>query len=500
MVKPLILAIDQGTSSTKCLLVDGQGAIVASGSAPLGEAHPKPGWVEQDANEIWTSVRKAVAACLDGQAASDVVAVGFSTQRESALVWDRRSGEPLSPVLSWQDQRTATICDALRSAGAGPLVRERSGLPIDPMFSAAKAKWLLDQLDPDRVRARGGSIVVGTIDAFLLSRFTNEPLIEAGNASRTQLLETRKAAWDQDLLELFEVPVQALPRVVSSIGPFAKIRDLAALPDGVPICAVMGDSHAALFAHGAFTPGAVKATFGTGSSIMGLVDKPDALDPGLCLTIAWALDRPTFAAEGNIRAAGSTLRWVAEILNISVDELARLAEKASSDGIMLVPGFNGLGAPWWDDSAVGLLIGLNLDSNRASIARAALESIPHQVADVVDAVDRSVGRVRELHADGGSTRNDTLMQIAADLTGRPIKRSHAAELSALGAAHLAGHAAGIWSLSDLAVLPRRHDRFVPAMPPSQREIERALWARAISRSRGGASGTPAAVNFRRRAG
>ncbi|HET6157536.1 MAG TPA: FGGY family carbohydrate kinase [Dongiaceae bacterium] len=500
MAKPLILAIDQGTSSTKCLLVDEKGAIVASGSAPLGESHPKPGWVEQDANEIWSSVRKAVAACLEGKAASEVVAVGFSTQRESAVAWDRRSGEPLSPVLSWQDQRTAAICDALRAAGAGPMVRERCGLPIDPMFSAAKAKWLLDQLDPERVRARSGSIVIGTVDAFLLSRFSDEPMIEAGNASRTQLMETRKAAWDQDLLDLFGVPTQALPRVVSSIGPFPKIRDLAPLPDGVPVCAVMGDSHAALFAHGAFTPGAVKATFGTGSSVMGLLDKPDALDPGLCLTIAWALDTPAFAAEGNIRAAGSTLRWVAEILNVSVDELARLAASASSDGIMLVPAFNGLGAPWWDDSAVGLLIGLKLDSSRAAIARAAFESIPHQVADVVDAVDRSVGKVRELHADGGSTRNDSLMQMATDLTGRPIKRSHAAELSALGAAHLAGHAAGIWSLQDLTVLPRRHDRFVPAMPPSQRETERALWARAISRSRGGGNGAPTVTNFRRRAG
>lgn len=500
MAKPLILAIDQGTSSTKCLLVDGSGAIVASGSAPLGEAHPKPGWVEQDANTIWASVRKAVAACLDGQNASDVAAVGFSTQRESAVMWDRRSGEPLSAVLSWQDQRTAPICDTLRAAGAGAMVRARSGLPIDPMFSAAKTKWLLDQLDPDRERARGGSIVIGTVDAFLLSRFTSDPVIEAGNASRTQLLDTRKAAWDEDLLELFGVPVQALPRVVSSIGPFPKVRDLAPLPDGIPVCAVMGDSHAALFAHGAFTPGAIKATFGTGSSVMGLVDRPDALDPGLCLTIAWALDRPFFAAEGNIRAAGSTLRWVGEIFNIPVDALARLAEGAASDGIVLVPGFNGLGAPWWDDAAVGLLIGLKLDSSRAAIARAAFESIPHQVADVVDALDRSVGRVRELNADGGSTRNDMLMQIAADLTGRPIKRSHAAELSALGAAHLAGHAAGIWSFEDLASLPRRHDRFVPAMPPSQREVERALWVRAISRSRGDGDGAAAAASFRRRAG
>ena len=499
MGRPLILAVDQGTSSTKCLLVDDAGAIVARGSAPVGERHPQPGWVEQDANEIWISVRQAVAACLDGQPTKDLVSVGFSTQRESAVVWDRRSGEPLSPVLSWQDQRTAAICETLRAAGAGRLVRERSGLPIDPMFSAAKAKWLLDTLDAGRARARDGAIVVGTVDAFLMSRFGGEPVIEAGNASRTQLLNTRRAAWDPDLLELFHVPVQALPRVISSTGPFPQVRGLAPIPDGVPVHAVLGDSHAALFAHGALSPGTVKATFGTGSSVMGLVDSPEALDPGLCLTIAWSLERPAFAAEGNIRASGSTLRWVAEILNVSVDELAALADHASSDGVVLVPGFNGLGAPWWDDSAVGLLAGLTLGSSRGAIARAALESIPHQVADVVEAFDRSGARVRELRADGGATRNDTLMQLQADFIGRPVLRARTAELSALGAAHLAGHAAGLWRLPDLVALKREHDRFEPAVPPSQREAVRSHWAGAVSRSRDGTAPLPGGA-FQRQAG
>jgi glycerol kinase len=499
MGQPLILAIDQGTSSTKCLLVAADGAIVARSSAPVGERHPRSGWVEQDANEIWTSVRQAVAACLAGQPAKEVVAVGFSTQRESAIAWERRSGEPLSPVLSWQDQRTAPICDAFRAAGAGRLVRERSGLPIDPMFSAAKAKWLLDALDTDRRKARDGAIVVGTVDAFLMSRFGGEPVIEGGNASRTQLLNTRRSAWDMDLLELFGVPLQALPRVVASTGPFPRVRGLAPVPDGVPVLAVLGDSHAALFAHGAFSPGLVKATFGTGSSVMGLVEHPEALDPGLCLTIAWSLDRPAFAAEGNIRASGSTLRWAAEIFGISVDELAALAERAESDGVTLVPGFNGLGAPWWDDGAVGLLAGLTLSSGRAAIARAALESIPHQVADVVEAFDRSGARVRELRADGGATRNETLMQLQADFIGRPVLRSRAAELSALGAAHLAGHAAGLWRLPDLVALPREHDRFEPAAPPAQRAAARDLWSRAVARSRDRA-GMPHEAGAKRQAG
>lgn len=488
MGKPLVLAIDQGTSSTKCLLVDAGGRIVARGSAPLAERLPQPGWVEQDANQIWTSVQRAVAACLEDQPAGDVAAVGFSTQRESAVAWDRRSGEPLSAVLSWQDQRTAAICDDIRAAGAGRLVRERSGLPVDPMFSAAKARWLLDALDRDRAKSHRGDIVIGTVDAFLMSRFGGEPVIEVGNASRTQLLNTRKTAWDDDLLQLFQVPAQALPRVVASVGPFPTIRGLAPLQDGTPVRAVLGDSHAALFAHGALAPGTVKATFGTGSSVMGLVENPEVLDPGLCLTIAWSIERPAFAAEGNIRSAGSTLRWAADLLGVSVDELAALADESASDGVVLVPGFNGLGAPWWDDQAVGAVVGLTLGSGRGAIARAALESIPHQVADVIEAFDRSGARVRALNADGGSTRNDTLMQLQADFIGRPVLRSRAAELSALGAAHLAGHASGIWRLSDLVAFEREHDRFEPRLHAAKREVARSLWSAAVARSRGGNDG------------
>lgn len=491
MGKPLILAIDQGTSSTKCLLVDETGAIAARSIAPLSERHPQPGWVDQNANEVWASVQQAVASCLDGQPVGDVAAVGFSTQRESAVVWDRRTGEALSPVLSWQDQRTASVCDGIRASGAGRLVRERSGLPVDPMFSAAKARWLLDELDHDRTKARRGEIVVGTIDAFLLSRFGGEPVIEAGNSSRTQLLNTRKVTWDDDLLQIFSVPDHAMPRVVSSVGPFPNIKGLAPLKDGTPVRAVLGDSHAALFAHGAFAPGAVKATFGTGSSVMGLVENPDTLDPDLCLTIAWSLDRPAFAAEGNIRASGSTLRWAAELLGVPIDELAAIADKSASDGVMLVPGFNGLGAPWWDDQAVGALIGLTLASGRGAIARAALESIPHQVADVLEVFDRSGARVRELNADGGATRNDTLMQLQAEFIGRPVLRSRAAELSALGAAHLAGHAAGIWGLNDLIALHREQDRFEPTISARERKTVRSRWAAAVSRARGDSSHTSA---------
>jgi glycerol kinase len=389
----------------------------------------------------------------------------------------------LTPVLSWQDQRTTALCDRIRGEGHGPLVRDRSGLPLDPMFSAAKARWLLDEMACGQERARQGNICIGTVDAWLLSRFGGAPVIEAGNASRTQLLNTRVAAWDNDLLDLFDVPEAALPRIVPSIGPFPSVRGLSPLPDGVPVLAVMGDSHAALFGHGARSPGEIKATYGTGSSVMGLIDDVARLDPGLCLTIAWSIDRPAFAAEGNIRATGATLRWVADVFGITSAELADLAASAESHGVSLIPAFNGLGAPWWDTEAVGLLSGLTLATSRQAIARAALESIPHQVADVLDAIDRSVGRVRELFVDGGPTRNDALMQAQADLAGRTVIRSDTAELSALGAAHLAGLQAGLWSWERLAAFGRDGTSFEPGATSGAREAARAQWAGALARAR-----------------
>jgi glycerol kinase len=481
-----VLAIDQGTSSTKCLLVNGVGEVVARGSAPLGEAHPHPGWVEQDARALVASVRAAVRACLSGQNARSVAAVGISNQRESLVAWDGRSGEPLAPLVSWQDLRSAADCEALRSPENERLVQDRSGLPLDPMFSALKARSLLDALDPDRTKAQRGEIRLGTVDSFLLAQFGEEHLVEVGNASRTQLLDVRRAAWDEDLLQLFNVPREALPRIVSSVGPFPRVSGLAPLPDGVPVFGVMGDSHAALFAHGAFTPGVVKTTYGTGSSVMGLIAEPSTLAHGLCLTIAWALalDRPAFAAEGNIRAAGATLRWLSEVLDLSPEALADLAAQASSEGVSLVPAFNGLGAPWWDRRAVGLIAGCTLKTGRAALARAALESIPHQVCDVVEAVDRSIGRVREVYADGGPTQNAVLMQLQADLLGRVVRPSRTSELSALGAAHLAGLSAGMWTMEALEKLARERSHFEPKLPEVERARARSQWRDAVARASG----------------
>lgn len=474
-----ILAIDQGTSATKCILVDTAGRVAARASCPLGEARPRPGWVEQDAEEIWCSVLGAVRDCLADRDPRSVAAVGISNQRESVVLWDRRSGAPMAPVVSWQDQRTTADCDALRTPAVERLVRERSGLPLDPMFSAAKARWLLDHYDADRTLARSGRLALGTIDSWLISRLSGAHAIELGNAARTQLLDIRRAAWDADLLELFAVPAAALPELRPSNGPWPVVRDVPGLPDGVPLHAVMGDSHAALFGHGATRPGQVKATYGTGSSIMGLIAQPEAIDTGVCLTIAWQMGEIAYAAEGNIRACGATLRWLADILGLSPSELAELGATARSEGAVLVPAFNGLGAPWWDDHAVGLITNLTLAAGRPQLARAALESMVHQVADVVEAV----GTIETLYVDGGPTRNDALMQLQADLLGRPLRRTEDAELSALGVAMMAGIGAGLWSAEECRQLPRAQSIFVPAVPEPDRKAVRAAWHAAVARAR-----------------
>ncbi len=479
----LVLAIDQGTSATKCALIDAGGRFVARGSATLAQAHPRPGWVEQDAEAIWDSVRDAVAACLDGQDPASVIAVGLSTQRESLVLWEREGGRAVSPVISWQDQRGAAFCDTLRSDATERLVRERSGLPLDPMFSAVKGRWLLDQYDPDRVRARQGALCLGTIDSWLLSRFSGAHVTEAGNASRTQLLDVHRVDWDDDLLALFGVPRACLPQVLASTGPFPPVRGLPPLVDGTPVCAVMGDSHAALFGHGALVPGQVKATYGTGSSVMGLIAALGDLQAGLCLSIGWMTDRPAYAAEGNIRSSGATLNWLAGVLGIEVAELIATGLAADSDGVTLVPGFGGLGAPWWDRDAVGLLTNLTLGTSRSMIARAALDSVVFQIGDLVEAIAHSVGRVDALFVDGGMTRSDGLMQMQADRSGCAILRAREPELSALGVAHLAGLSAGLWSRADLDALPRPRDRFDRAAGLDG-EPDSRTWRDAIARASG----------------
>ncbi|MET0864693.1 MAG: FGGY family carbohydrate kinase [Nakamurella sp.] len=483
-VDELILAIDQGTGSSKALLVDRRGEIVAKGSSALTETHPRPGWVEQSLNDIWGSVQNAVSAALAGIDPARVAAVGLSTQRESLVLWDRRTGEPLGPLVSWQDQRTAADCQQLLDAGAGEGVRRISGLPLDPMFSATKARWLLDHADPDRTRSRRGELCLGTVDSWLLSRFGENHLIEIGNASRTQLLNVRERNWDPELLELFNVPLGVLPTVVPSTGPFPAVgAQLPGLLPGTPIAAVLGDSHAALFAHAAWRPGTVKATYGTGSSVMGLCDPNIEVGDGLCLTVAWQDSEPSYAVEGNIRSSGSTLVWLANLVGSTPNALAELAATADSDGVHLVPGFNGLGAPWWDRTATGLIDGLKLGTALPNLARAALESIVFQVEDVVAAVDHAVAPVRVLLADGGASANPVLMQLQADISGRKVERALAGDLSPLGAAHLAGRSIGLWSHDELEAFDRPRRAFKPSCDPDSAHSAQNAWHIALARAR-----------------
>lgn len=482
-----ILSIDQGTSATKCALIDTKGQIADKYASPLGENYPAPGWVNQDPEAIWQSVLLSVKGCLKDRPSECIEAVAFSTQRESMLLWERGTGRPISELVSWQDRRTVAECEAMRAAGNAALVRERSGLPLDPMFSALKAKWLLDQYDPDRRRSKAGEVCLGTIDSFFLTRLGGgEHITEAGNASRTQLLNVHGANWDADLLDLFNIPEAALPQVRKSNGPFPGIRGVDGLRDGTPILAVLGDSHAALFGHGAFRPGQIKATYGTGSSVMGLLDNAVDLHSGICLTIAWDIGRPALAAEANIRSSGATIKWVANLFGLEPGEIADEAERfaaAAGRGAVIIPGFNGLGAPWWDNNAGGLIAGLSLDSRRESLALGAVEAIPNQIADVVEILQAGGLHIERLCADGGPTRNKFLMQMQADLTGVPVACSQNAELSALGAAHLAGIGAGWWNMRDLESMRRQHEVYVPALSDGARDMRRSRRREVLAKAR-----------------
>lgn len=481
MSEPYVIAVDQGTGSTRAVAVTQDGTVRLGAQVPIGLANPRPGWVEQDPNEILESVRHVVRATVE-KFGPTVEAIGLSTQRESAVAWDAETGAPLGPMLGWQDRRTATRARQLQ-ADAGERIRAISGLPVDPMFSALKFEWLLDQIDPDRSAASAGEIHLGTVDAWLVSRMTGEFRIETGNASRTQLLNVHTAQWDPDLLDVFRIPRAALPEVVRSDAPTAAVEGLGM--DGVRITGVLGDSHAALFAHGARRPGSVKATYGTGSSVMGLAAQRVAPESGLVETIGWETDDVARAFEGNILSTGGTLVWLGKLLGATPDELDSMAQGAeSSGGVYLVPAFAGLGAPWWDERASGIIAGFSLGTSREHVARAALESIPFQIEDVLQRADMVAGtRIEVVLVDGGPSRNDWLMQRQADLSQRVVRRPQETGLSALGAAQMAGLGSGFWSLAALEALPQARAEFTPSPALPSRDEELAGWAAAVARSR-----------------
>ncbi len=479
-----ILAIDQGTTNSKAILISHAGDIIARGSAPVSIAHPRPGWVDQDAAEIWSSQLAAIHDCLSAAPDVPIAAIGISNQRESVVAWDRNTGQPLGPLISWQCRRTADDCARLTDNGHGPEVLARTGLPLDPMFPATKLAWLI------KTWARGrdpGTLCLGTVDAWLLWNLSGGKahVTDASNASRTQLLNIRDMRWDETLLDLFGVDVRHLPEVRDSSSRLATTSGVPGLPDGLPIAAAIGDSHAALFAHGAFATGDGKVTFGTGSSVMTTIDGFETPPGGLTTTIAWALSgRPVYAFEGNILVSASIFPWTAELLGVDgVDALMALAETVPySCGVSLVPAHVGLGAPHWSTRARGLISGLTFGTGPAHVARAAAESMALQVFDVIDAMGTHAG-IGHLFVDGGPTRNGFLMQMVADLLDRPIAIRDAAEASALGAGYLAGLGTGFWPDRDAIAsrIPAAHT-VEPNGDSDARRRTIAAWKSSIGRA------------------
>jgi glycerol kinase len=478
----MILSIDQGTTNSKAILVDQAGHVAGYGAAPVGLASPRPGWTEQDADEIWSSVLAAVGACRTSASGAAVDGVTISNQRESVVAWRRSTGEPLGPVIGWQDRRTASWCTTLATKDADDRVRARTGLRIDAMFSAPKFRWLLDHL-PEVPRS---DVCLGTVDAWLVWRLTagSSYACEAGNASRTLLYDVRDLNWSPELCDLFGVPVEALPAVQHSNGQFGQTRDVPGLPDGVAILAVLADSHAALYGQGCTTVGSGKATFGTGSSVMTPTETFQADRTAVPSTLAWVTDRPTYAREGNILSSGATLSWTATILGLSgVAELAALAaEVGDSGGVVLVPAFAGLGAPYWDREVTATLSGMTTSTTRRHLARAALDSVAHQICDIVEEIDEDQP-IKVLRADGGATASSLLMQTQADLLGRPVEVADIAEVSALGSAHLG------WSQLGIQIPPAAATKsYVAAMAEPERRRRRELWRQEVARARQRSSG------------
>lgn len=476
-----LLAIDQGTTNTKALLVAEDGRVLAFGSSAVPLELPRPTWFEQDADAIWVSVLDATGQCLAAAPDVSVTGVTISAQRESVVAWNRASGRPMSRVIGWQDGRTTAFCAQLASDGVEGDIRVRTGLRLDPMFSAPKLRWLVDALNP------GDDVCLGTVDAYLVHRLTGGAVFatEVGCASRTLLLDIRKAAWSPELLDLFGIPPELLPEVRGSAAGFGATAGFGPVPDGVPVRAVLGDSHAALYAQGCRTPGTAKATYGTGSSVMAPISGVDGYSGRLSTTLAWQIAEPVAALEGNILATGAALEATARWLGVADGEaVATLAATVEdSGGLAMVPAFAGLAAPHWDREASGILLGLARDTSPAQVARAAVDAIAHQVCDVVEVIDQESTPLIELRADGGGSRSEVLMQTQADLLGRPVTVAATSELSALGVAELAWAAEHGESDSRRASAPVGRV-YEPRMGADDRAELRAGWLDALRRSRG----------------
>ncbi|HEV2125827.1 MAG TPA: glycerol kinase GlpK [Chloroflexota bacterium] len=495
MPENVILAIDQGTTGTTALIVDRAGAILGRGYAPVTQHYPQPGWVEHDARQIWQTVLDAVGQAVSDAGSPNIVGIGITNQRETTVLWNRATGEPVGPAIVWQCRRTASRCNALTAAGRDTLIQERSGLVLDAYFSGTKVEWLLDHVPDLRSRAADGQILFGTVDSWLLWNLTGGTVhaTDVSNASRTMLLDVDTGNWSPDLLGTLNVPAEVLPEVVPSSGVIGhSTAQLGVIPEATPIAGMAGDQQAALFGQACYTPGSAKTTYGTGCFLLLNTGTERAHSRNRLLsTVAWRLgaDAPlVYALEGSVFAGGSVVQWLRDELGLisTAAETASIAESvAGTQGVYLVPAFTGLGAPYWDQDARGTIVGLTRGTNRAHLVRAALESIAHQVTDVVEAMTADSGAsLVTMRVDGGAAANNFLMQFQADLLGIPVLRPANLETTAFGAAALAGLATGVWSSQEeIGNTLRAERRFEPQMTSTKRADLRAGWRDAVARSR-----------------
>ena len=485
-----ILALDQGTTSSRALLFDRSGTVVAVGQHELPQYFPRPGWVEHDPGEIWDTQLRAAqdALATAGAEAGDVAAIGITNQRETTVVWDRATGEPIYPAIVWQSRQTTPICDELKKRGLEDGVRRRTGLVIDAYFSATKIRFILDAVEGAQERAERGELAFGTVDTWLIHRLTGGAVhaSEHSNVSRTMLYDVHRLDWDELMLAELQIPRAMLPEVRDSSGDFG-VADARWLGAEVPIAGVAGDQQAALFGQRCVSPGEAKNTYGTGCFLlMNTGREAPASDSGLLTTIAWGLDGAVdYALEGSVFIAGAAVQWLRDGLGLvehAGDSEALATAAPDTGGVYLVPAFVGLGAPYWDDRARGAVVGLTRGTRREHVVRATLESIAYQTRDVLECVEHDSGIALErLRVDGGAARNDFLMQFQADVLGVPVERPATLEVTAFGAAALAARAVGFWDLEELEADGGEVTVFEPEMPAERRDELYAGWKKAVER-------------------
>jgi glycerol kinase len=493
MDRSLVLALDQGTTSSRAILFDRAGTVCAAAQQEYTQYYPQPGWVEHDASEIWETQLAVARRVLRENNVSprQIAALGIANQRETTVLWDRASGVPLARAIVWQDRRTAGLCAELVSAGHADLIRRKTGLEIDAYFSGTKLRWLLDNIPGARERAERGELACGTVDSWLAWKLTagRAHVTDASNASRTMLFDIHRLCWDEDLLALLDIPAALLPQVVDSSSHIA-LLDEALLGAPIPLTGMAGDQQAATFGQVCLQPGMAKNTYGTGCFLMlNTGAQPMSSQHRMLSTVGWQRGGNTaYLLEGSVFMGGAAVQWLRDELQMirRSEEIEALAATVpDSGGVYLVPAHSGLGAPYWDPHARGALLGLTRGSNRAHIARATLEAIAFQSAEVLSAMQGDFGKpLSELRVDGGAARNNLLLQFQADLLGVAVVRPQVTETTALGAAFLAGLAVGFWQdESELDALWQAERRFVPAMPAAQRDELMAGWRRAVDRTR-----------------